>query len=84
MVVRNFVASGRSVAEMALAIAPRREDDDEVVKLLAIGPPGAVEDTIRVLALRGFAHAYEWSPMQPTQNPGEVMSLMRRRVRRMV
>lgn len=84
MVVQNFVESGRSAAETALEIAPRREDGYEVVKLLAIGPPRAVEDTIRVLALRGFAHAYEWSPLQPTQNPGEVMSLMRRRVPRMV
>ncbi|TAD78603.1 MAG: peptide ABC transporter substrate-binding protein [Oscillatoriales cyanobacterium] len=56
---------------------PVPADGREVVKRMAIGSPRAVENTIRVLYLRGFAELYEWSPMQPTQNPGEVMSLMR-------
>jgi|GEM_PF-2014031 len=57
---------------------PMRSDGRETVKVMLIGSPRAVENTIRVLYLRGFAELYEWSPMQPTQNPGEVMSLMRR------
>jgi hypothetical protein len=57
---------------------PARSDGRETVKVMVIGSPRAVENTIRVLYLRGFAELYEWSPMQPTQNPGEVMSLMRR------
>lgn len=59
---------------------PARSDGRETVKLMVIGSPRAVENTIRVLYLRGFAELYEWSPMQPTQNPGEVMSLLRRLV----
>lgn len=59
---------------------PVRSDGRETVKLMVVGSPRAVENTIRVLYLRGFAELYEWSPMQPTQNPGEVMSLMRRLV----
>ena len=57
---------------------PARSNGRETVKVMVIGSPRAVENTIRVLYLRGFAELYEWSPMQPTQHPGEVMSLMRR------
>jgi hypothetical protein len=68
------LAEGRS----QLDSLPARSDGRETVKVMVIGSPRAVENTIRVLYLRGFAELYEWSPMQPTQNPGEVMSLMRR------
>ncbi len=68
------LTEGRS----ALDSLPARLDGRETVKVMVIGSPRAVENTIRVLYLRGFAELYEWSPMQPTQNPGEVMSLMRR------
>ena len=68
------IAEGRSPFDPL----PARSDGRETVKLMVIGSPRAVENTIRVLYLRGFAELYEWSPMQPTQNPGEVMSLMRR------
>ena len=64
--------------QFALDSLPARLDGRETVKVMVIGSPRAVENTIRVLYLRGFAELYEWSPMQPTQNPGEVMSLMRR------
>ena len=64
--------------QSALDSLPVRLDGRETVKVMVIGSPRAVENTIRVLYLRGFAELYEWSPMQPTQNPGEVMSLMRR------
>lgn len=83
MMARGFVEGGaiaRSVSEVVREPVPRVGDGYEVVRLVAIGSPRAVEDTIRVLQLRGFAQLYEWSPLQPTQNPGEVMSLMRRRV----
>ncbi len=68
------LAEGRS----QLDSLPARSDGRETVKVMVIGSPRAVENTIRVLYLRGFAELYEWSPIQPTQNPGEVMSLMRR------
>lgn len=68
------LTEGRSQPDSLLA----RSDGRETVKVMVIGSPRAVENTIRWLYLRGFAELYEWSPMQPTQNPGEVMSLMRR------
>lgn len=84
--IETGTAMGSGTAERARLVPPGleplpvREDGREVVKVLVIGSPRAVENTIRVLYLRGFAELYEWSPMQPTQNPGEVMSLLRRSV----
>jgi hypothetical protein len=84
MVVKNFVNRG---GVMPAVSNPVQEpvsmdmEEREVVKLMVIGSPRAVENTIRVLYLRGFAELYEWSSPQPTQNPGEVMSLMRRLLR---
>jgi hypothetical protein len=83
MTVQSFVEAliapqSRIPGRSALDSLPARSDGRETVKVMVIGSPRAVENTIRVLYLRGFAELYEWSPMQPTQNPGEVMSLMRR------
>ncbi|MGB5897539.1 MAG: hypothetical protein WBG66_05020 [Geitlerinemataceae cyanobacterium] len=50
----------------------------EHIKVMLIGSPDAVTKTIQVLYLRGFARVWEWSPPQPTQKPGEVMSLLQR------
>lgn len=73
--------AGPSMAEGALGEAGDRSDRREFVKVLLIGSPLVVKDTIRVLYVRGFAEVWEWSPLQPTQTPGEVMSLLRRLVR---
>jgi len=84
MAAKGFVEGGaiaRSLPEVLREPVPGICDGYEVVRLVAIGSPRAVKDTLRVLQLRGFAQLYEWSPLQPTQTPGEVMSLMRRRVR---
>jgi hypothetical protein len=35
-----------------------------------------VNSTIRTLYTKGFAEVTEWSPLQPTPNPGEVMSVL--------
>ncbi|MDY6939283.1 MAG: hypothetical protein SWY16_16655 [Cyanobacteriota bacterium] len=60
---------------------PIPPDDREYIKVVLIGSPQAVTDTIQVLYARGFAQVWEWSPPQPTQNPPEVMCLLRRLVR---
>ena len=57
--------------------SPRRE----LVKVLLIGSPKGVNNTIRTLYSRGFAEVTAWSPLQPTANPGEVMSVLRRQIR---
>ena len=57
--------------------SPRREP----VKMLLIGSPQGVTNTIHNLYSRGFAEVTAWSPLQPTSNPGEVMSVLRRQIR---
>lgn len=56
---------------------PRKEP----VKVLLIGSPQGVNNTIHTLYSRGFAEVTAWSPLQPTSNPGEVMSVLRRQIR---
>ncbi len=57
--------------------SPRREP----IKVLIIGSPQGVNNTIHTLYKRGFAEVTEWSPLQPTSNPDEVMSVLRRQIR---
>ncbi|MBE9040036.1 peptide ABC transporter substrate-binding protein [Oscillatoriales cyanobacterium LEGE 11467] len=53
----------------------------EPVKILVIGSPLGVTNTIHTLHRLGFAQVGEWSPLVPTQNQGEVMSILMRRLR---
>ncbi len=53
----------------------------EPVKVLLIGYPKGINNTIHNLYSRGFAEVTAWSPLQPTANPGEVMSVLRRQIR---
>jgi len=57
--------------------SPRREP----VKVLLIGSPKGVNNTIHTLYSQGFAEVTAWSRLQPTSNPGEVMSVLRRQIR---
>lgn len=50
------------------------------LKLLLISSPEVVKSEIRRLYCLGYAKVDEWSPLQPTNNPGEVMSVLRRQI----
>ena len=52
----------------------------ESVKILIIGSPQAVTNMIHSLYSLGFAEVKAWSPLQPTGNPGEVMSMLIRQI----
>ncbi len=52
----------------------------EPIKHLLIGSPKAVTSTIHYLQVIGYANTGDWSPMLPTQNPGEVMSILVRQI----
>ncbi|NEQ10189.1 MAG: hypothetical protein F6K37_30915, partial [Moorea sp. SIO4E2] len=43
-------------------------------KLLLIGTPQQVHDTINALYSVKYAYPYEWSTPEPTEKPGEVMT----------
>ncbi|MGH1395622.1 MAG: hypothetical protein ACRAVC_16580 [Trichormus sp.] len=48
----------------------------EPIKHLLIGSPKTVTSTIHYLQVIGYASVGEWSPLLPTANPGEVMSIL--------
>lgn len=52
----------------------------ESVKILVIGSPRAVKNIIQTQYRLGFAEVTEWSPLQPTAKPGEVVSILIRKL----
>ena len=52
----------------------------EPLKHLLIGCPKAVISTIHHLQVIGYASIGDWSPLLPTANPDEVMSILIRQI----
>jgi len=52
----------------------------ETIKHLLIGSSKAVIGTIRALHQLGYADVGDWSPLLPSPNPGEVMSILIRSI----
>ncbi len=52
----------------------------EKIKHTLIGSSKAVMATIRVLHQMGYADIGDWSPLLPTNNPSEVMSILIRTI----
>ncbi|MDZ7970363.1 MAG: hypothetical protein RM368_36460 [Nostoc sp. DedSLP03] len=50
----------------------------EPLKHLLIGSSKAVTSTIHYLQIIGYADVGDWSPLLPSPNPGEVMSILNR------
>ncbi|MCC5637991.1 hypothetical protein LC593_19550 [Nostoc sp. CHAB 5844] len=55
---------------------PKREP----IKHLLIGSPQAVTSTINYLQVIGYASVGDWSPLLPTGNADEVMSILTRQI----
>lgn len=51
-----------------------------VLRVLAIGSPQAVDDCVMTLFRLGYARPEDWSRLLPTNNPGEVMRILTKRV----
>ncbi|AFZ06624.1 hypothetical protein Osc7112_2159 [Oscillatoria nigro-viridis PCC 7112] len=80
---KNFLANppATDTATATVPVAEPPPPDREPVKILLIGSPKAVRSIIHILYCLGFASVSEWSPLQPAQKPGEVMSLLMRYLR---
>ncbi|MEQ8999787.1 MAG: peptide ABC transporter substrate-binding protein [Coleofasciculus sp. B1-GNL1-01] len=52
----------------------------EPVKISIIGSRRGVNSIIRTLYRLRFAEVIEWSPLQPTGNPGEFVSMLIRQI----
>jgi hypothetical protein len=53
-------------------------DNDDRLRLLAIGSREGVTETIHTLHVLGYAEVGAWSPMLPVPNSTEVMSILTR------
>jgi len=60
--------------------SPERRPGRESVKVVIYGSKTGVNNTIFTLYKLGFAQVNEWSPLLPSPNPGEVMSILTRHI----
>ncbi len=59
---------------------PPSDPNRHPLKVLIVSSPQGVTNTIHTFYRLGYAEVSEWSKPQPTQNPGEVMSILSRRI----
>ncbi len=76
----NFLpnASDSNLPQLNLQSREPAPSDREPLKHLLIGSPKAVISTIHSLQILCYASVGDWSPLLPTANPGEVMSILSR------
>ena len=73
-------ASETPAVPVSPSASPEPTANREPVKILIIGSPKGVNNIIQTLYRLRFAEVREWSPLQPTANPGEVMSILKRQL----
>jgi hypothetical protein len=78
----EFVPDASEMLAVPVTPSPSPEStaNREPVKILLIGSPKGVNTVIHTLYRLRFAEVREWSPLQPTANPGEVMSILKRQI----
>ncbi len=67
--------------ETPLTATPPSESNRHPLKILIISSPQGVNNTIHTFYRLGYTVVSEWSKPQPTKNPGEVISVLSRRIR---
>ena len=77
----DFIPDQTPGPETPLPANTSSEPNRVPLKILVISSPKVVNSTIHNFYRLGYAEVSEWSKPQPTQNPGEVMSVLSRRVR---
>jgi hypothetical protein len=60
--------------------SPQASPERQPIRHTLIGSPKAVNSTIRVLHQLKYAEISDWSPLVPTGNIGEVMSILIRSI----
>ncbi len=70
----NFPVSGET--------PKKASPDKEPLRHILIGSPKVVRSAIHLLHVLGYAEATAWSPLQPTANPGETISILVRYILR--
>jgi len=68
--------NGSRPNKASVAASPGREQ----IKHMLIGTPKSVTSTQQALHRLGYVEIGEWSPLLPSPNPGEVMSILVRHI----
>ena len=76
----DFIPDKSPAHETPVPATPPSEPNRVPLKILVISSPKVVNSTIHTFYRLGYAEISEWSKPQPTQNPGEVMSVLSRRI----
>lgn len=79
MLVENFLSvpdRDRPNTSIQHEAVEKQPENREKLKHLLIGSPQTVKNTIQALHSLGYAAAGDWSPLQPTGKPPEVMSVL--------
>lgn len=77
---RNFLTSDDKPDIPIPGSAASEQPLFEPLKHLLIGGSKAVTSTIQYLHRLGYAQVGDWSPLLPTVNPGEVMSILSKQI----
>lgn len=77
--MEEFLTSPTETATL-VNITAELPPDGERLKVILVSSPKVVKSTIRALYKLGFAEVSEWSRLQPTPKPNEVMSVLSRNV----
>ncbi|MEQ8757422.1 MAG: hypothetical protein RID09_28380 [Coleofasciculus sp. G1-WW12-02] len=77
---QEFIPNPTPNQQTPLPANPPSEPNRVPLKVLVISTPQGVSNTIHTFYRLGYAQVSEWSKPQPTQNPGEVMSILSRRI----
>ncbi|MEM7557393.1 MAG: hypothetical protein AAF378_25560 [Cyanobacteria bacterium P01_A01_bin.84] len=74
--IDNEKTNTKECPQTVISQIPEREK----IKHTLVGSTKAVMGTIRVLHQLGYAQIGDWSPLLPTENPGEVISILIRSI----
>ncbi|MDB9318212.1 hypothetical protein [Nodularia spumigena] len=76
--MRNFLVDADHQNSPVLNESIQTEPNREPLKHLLIGTAKTVTSTIHYLQVIGYAQVSDWSPLLPSPNPGEVISILNR------
>jgi hypothetical protein len=78
---QNFVAENEeSLTNLANQLAIGNNPNREILRVLIISSRQGVTNAIHNFYRLGFAEVHEWSPLLPTANAGQFMSILTRQI----
>ncbi|BAZ11602.1 hypothetical protein NIES4071_34280 [Calothrix sp. NIES-4071] len=77
--VKAFINTEKTLEKLP-SLSDSMAPENEKIKHILIGSQRAVTITIRVLDQLGYANITDWSPILPSENPGEVISVLIRSI----